>query len=270
MSHLSEERLKLLADLENKLQISFNNKLLLNKSLTHSSYAHEHGGEIKDNERLEFLGDAVLKLVMSEYLVHKFPQHPEGELTKIRAAVVSDANLSVAAKNLDLGGYLLLGSNELRSGGNARKSNVANALEALLGAIYLDSGIGKARDIILSLIGHDVEKVTEMDYLKDYKSALQEIAQKNKWGLPVYRVTKEIGPKHRRIFWIQVKIKGRDYGTGRGKTKKEAEQSAAKFALKRLDEEKKQKPKESGFRGLRDVFSKVGRRREQKKHEKPE
>ena len=227
-----------LEELERRLDITFLNKLLLNQALTHSSYANEmKRREIKDNEVFEFLGDAVLKLIVSEYLINKFPLYAEGNLTKIRATVVSDAMLTQVAVKLLLGRYLLLGGNERRSGGRLRRSNLANAFEALIAAVYLDGGIGKARDFLLPLLKEDIEKVSQVDFIVDYKSTVQEMAQKKKWGLPFYGVTKEVGPKHRRTFWIEVRIKGKIYGRGSGRTKKEAEQSAAKEALATLKEE---------------------------------
>jgi ribonuclease-3 len=247
---MDSEREKELQELEKSLGLSFNNKTLLNQSLTHSSYGHEKN--CPDNERLEFLGDAVLKLAASEYLYNKFPDKAEGELTKIRASVISDETLGKIGRRFDLGQYLLLSGNEKKSGGQKRKSNVANAFEALLGAVYLDSGIGKSRDMIIDLLRDEIELVSRAGYIKDYKSALQEYAQKNKWDLPFYKVLKEAGPRHRRVFWMEVKIKGKRYGLGRGSNKKEAEQRAATIALKKLKAEEGREGKKdpSGLRGF--------------------
>ncbi len=231
---LTPRRDKQLQELESKIGITFLNKSLLNQSLTHSSYAHESRNKLPDNERMEFLGDAVIKLVTSEYLYNKFPAYQEGDLTKIRAVAISDEILAVAAKRIGLGQYILLGSNERRTGGMDRKSNLANALEALIGAIHLDAGLGKARDALLELLIPEMDKISEVGYIKDFKSALQEFVQKKKWGLPYYSVIKEEGLKHKKIFWMEVKIKGIRYGIGRGANKKEAEQAAAKVALSRL------------------------------------
>lgn len=231
---LTPRREKQLQELENKIGITFLNKSLLNQSLTHSSYAHESKNKVPDNERLELLGDAVIKLVTSEYLYNKFPTYQEGDLTKIRAVAISDEILAVAAKSIGLGMFILLGSNERRTGGMDRKSNLANALEALIGAIYLDGGLGKSRDVLLELLIPEIEKISEVGYIKDFKSALQEFVQKKKWGLPYYSVVKEAGLKHKKIFWMEVKIGGQRYGMGRGANKKEAEQAAAKIALSRL------------------------------------
>jgi ribonuclease-3 len=231
---LTSKREKQLEELEQKLGINFLNKSLLSQSLTHSSYAHESKEKVYDNERLEFLGDAVIKLVISEYLYNKFPDRAEGDLTKIRAVAISDEILAIVGQKLKLGTFLLLGLNERRTGGIDRKSNLANALEALIGAIYLDAGLGKARDILVNMLMQDIEKISSEGYIKDFKSALQEFVQKKKWGLPYYNVIKEAGLKHKKIFWMEVRIRGQEYGVGRGVNKKEAEQAAAKVALAKL------------------------------------
>ncbi|MFH1709983.1 MAG: ribonuclease III [bacterium] len=231
---LAPRREKQLQELEDKIGTTFLNRSLLNQSLTHSSYAHEGRNKAPDNERMELLGDAVIKLVTSEYLYNKFPTYQEGDLTKIRAVAISDDILAMVAKKIRLGMYILLGSNERRTGGMDRKSNLANALEALIGAIHLDAGLGKARDVLLELLVPEIEKISKVGYIKDFKSALQEFVQKKKWGLPYYNVIKEVGLKHKKIFWMEVKIRGQRYGLGRGANKKEAEQAAAKIALSRL------------------------------------
>jgi len=231
---LTPRREKQLQELEEKIGITFLNKSLLNQSLTHSSYAHESRNKSMDNERLEFLGDAVIKLVISEYLYNKFPTYQEGDLTKIRAVAISDEILAVAAKKIRLGEYILLGSNERRTGGMDRKSNLANAMEAFICAVYLDAGLGKARDILLGFLIPEIDKISRVGYIKDFKSALQEYVQKKKWGLPYYHVIKEEGLKHKKIFLMEVKIRGQVHGMGRGANKKEAEQAAARVALSRL------------------------------------
>ena len=231
---LTPRREKQLQELEEKIGITFLNKSLLNQSLTHSSYAHESRNRVPDNERLELLGDAVIKLVTSEYLYNKFPTYQEGDLTKIRAVAISDEILAMVAKKIKLGTYILLGSNERRTGGMDRKSNLANALEALIAAIYLDAGLGKSRDALLELLIPEIDKISKVGYIKDFKSALQEYVQKKKWGLPHYSVVKEEGLRHKKIFWMEVRIRGQRYGLGRGANKKEAEQAAAKIALSTL------------------------------------
>ena len=260
MELLSSERQKELRDFEGRLGVTFLNLNLLNQSLTHSSYGHEKNQP--DNERLEFLGDAVLKLAATEYLYNKFPSYAEGDLTKIRATVISDETFARVGNKLGLGDLLLLSANEKRSGGQRRKSNLANVFEALIGAVYLDAGIGKARDLIVEALREEVETVSRAGYISDYKSALQEYAQKKKQQLPHYRVIKESGPKHRRVFWIEVRVRGKKYGIGRGGNKKEAEQRAAAMALKALKLEEKGGPAVKGEKrepsaGLRGLISRV-------------
>jgi ribonuclease-3 len=249
------EREKELNELEKRLGIPFLSKAILNQSLTHSSFAHEAG--IPDNERLEYLGDAVLKLVITEYIYNKFPTKPEGDLTKIRATVISDETLANVADKMNLGRYLLLSENEKRTGGAVRKSNLANSLEALIGAIYLDAGLGRSRDFLLEILRGEIEKVSAEDYIKDFKSVLQEYSQKRKWELPHYRVLSESGPRHKRIFTIGVKVSGKLLGKGSGLSKKEAEQKAAEQAYKKImSEDKKKNPN----RGIRGIISKVKKR----------
>jgi ribonuclease-3 len=234
---ISPQREKELHEVEKKLKTIFLNKGLLNQSLTHSS------------ERLEFLGDAILKLVVSEYIYHKYPERSEGDLTKIRASVISDETLATIGRKLYLGHHLLLSTNEKRTGGVRRKSNLANTFEAIIGAVFLDAGIGKSREMVLTFLEKEIEKVSRAGYIRDYKSALQEYTQKLKWELPHYRIAKESGPRHRRVFWIEVKVKRKGYGIGRGRSKKEAEQRAAMQALRKLRmEEKGVKTEEKGIR----------------------
>lgn len=232
-------RKRSLKELSSKLGLEFPSEKLFSQALTHSSYVNEFKkNNLGDNERLEFLGDAVLKLVVSEYLYNIYPDKAEGALTKIRGAVISDAYLVNIARKLELGKYLLLGKNEKSSGGDKKKSNIANALEAIIGVIYLEFGIEKSKEVIIRLLRDLIEKTSAEDFIIDYKSTLQEYAQKNKQPLPVYCVVKELGPKHRKIFWIEVKIDNKGYGMGRGYTKKEAEQKSAKTALDRLKQAK--------------------------------
>lgn len=231
------QREKELSDLERKIRVTFLNKQLLNQALTHSSFANE--AQIPDNERLEFLGDAIIKLIVSEYIYNRFPSRPEGDLTKIRATVISDDTLAKVATRVKLGDFILLSENEKRSGGNKRKSNIANAFEALVGSIYLDSGLGKTRDFLIDFLRFEIDKVSREGYIKDYKSALQEFVQKKRWMLPQYKVISETGPKHQKEFVIGVRIKGRIIGEGKGLNKKEAEQKAAEEALKKLQQEEK-------------------------------
>ena len=257
MTHIPPQREKELQEIERKLGSSFLNKALLNQALVHSSYGHEKN--IPDNERLEFLGDAVLKLIVSEYIFNKFPEKSEGDLTKIRAAVISDETLARIARKEALGHFLLLSPNERRTGGPRKRSNLANAFEALIGAVFLDAGIGKSREIIIDALRGEIEKSSSKGFIIDYKSALQEYAQKKKWHLPHYKVMKETGPKHRRVFWIEVKIKGKHYGMGRGGNKKEAEQRAATQALKKVKQEDKEGEKKVA-NGIRKLITHVKKR----------
>lgn len=212
---------------------------LLNTALTHSSALHDLPQE-QDNERLEFLGDAVLKLVISEYLFKRFAGQDEGYLTKLRAALISDATLAERANALNLGKYLLLSRNEKQNGGKTKKSILANALEAVIGACYLDGGLSVARGVILDIYRPLLDSVNIVNS-SDFKSDLQEKIQSLGWKLPEYRVIQERGPEHDKVFTIQVKVgKGlRHYKQeGSGRTKKEAEQQAAKKLLQNLAEQK--------------------------------
>jgi ribonuclease-3 len=235
---LSVERLKELEDLEKKMGIYFSNRGLLNQSLTHSSYVNERSlKEVDDNERLEFFGDAVLKLVISKLLLESYPSFSEGELTKVRAVLVSDVTLAKFALELNLGNYILLGSNEKKTGGASRTSNLAGALEALFAAVFFDSGLAKIETLIRNLVIDKLPEYADTKKTFDYKSKLQEEVQKRGLKLPTYKVIKEIGPDHEKVFHSEVKIrKGfRSLKTvGIGRTKKEAEQIAAKEAMENL------------------------------------
>jgi ribonuclease-3 len=235
---LTPTRIEQLMQLQKLLQINFRDLQLLNKALTHKSFANEHRKhKVLHNERLEFFGDAVLKLVVSEFMMTHYPEHNEGDMTKLRATAVSDANLAQLARNLDLGQYLLLSANEAKTGGAKRKSNLANAMEALFGALYLDSGYALTSRLILSLLQSDLEGTVVNRVNKDYKSELQEHVQQDGLKLPEYKILKEEGPDHQKVFVVQAKIsKGlrKFKAEGSGHTKKEAEQAAAQALLKKL------------------------------------
>ncbi len=257
---ISPQRQEQLRELEIKLGTRFFSDDLVDQALTHSSYVNEYKKTgSADNERMEFLGDAVLKLVVSDYLFEHYPDKDEGALTKIRAAVVSDLSLSEISKKLGIGSYLLLGRNERASGGEKKKSNLANALEAVIAAVYMGTGLEEAKRVVMGLLKEPIEQAAAEGFIIDYKSALQELCQKNKWGLPFYKVAKELGPKHKRIFVIEVKIKGLGYGTGRGLSKKEAEQNAARATLSKL---KEKGIKDNGIGGI--FMGLLGGRRVQK------
>lgn len=221
-------------ELEAKLGYTFQNRQLLEHALTHSSYANEHkGGGLTSNERLEFLGDSVLGMVVAEHLYRTHPDMPEGELTRTRAALVCEGSLYEVAKRLGLGGYLRLGKGEDAGGGRGRPSILADAVESVLAAVYLDGGIDQARQLIRDLIlDREVEKAVD----RDYKTALQELVQRENGQVLAYRAVGERGPDHAKIFIMEVELNGKSVGVGEGRTKKEAEQMAAKAALERLME----------------------------------
>jgi len=216
--------------LEKKIGYKFKNPDLLLNALTHSSYANENRG-ISDNERLEFLGDAVLGLVIADYLYRLFEEHKEGDLTKIRASIVSEGPLSQIARDIRLGRFLLLGKGEAISGGRDRDSVLADALEAVIGAVYLEAGINQAKELIIGLFSSLMENSFQGKGFQDYKTNLQEVLQAMGEEEIVYRVIKETGPDHDKEFVIEVLCGRRVIGRGKGKSKKEAEQRAAKEAL---------------------------------------
>lgn len=219
--------------LEKNLSYSFKDKELLRKALTHSSYGNENNMRItENNERLEFLGDTVLNLVVSQYLYKKYPNYPEGELTKIRAKVVCESSLAYGARRIGVGEYLLLGRGEEATGGRDRESILADAMEAIMGAIYLDSDFKTANLSLLNNFEVDiVNAVAKGDLFIDYKTELQEKLQKRGRVKVDYLVIKEEGPDHNKIFYMDACVDGKSMGTGIGRNKKEAEQMAAKEAL---------------------------------------
>lgn len=230
---LDEERTALLAELEAKLDVRFRDRALLNLALQHGSYGHEgRGGRRESYERLELLGDAVLNLVVCDYLYYRFADAPEGELAKLRARVVSEPWLARIARGLDLGRYILMGKGEEKSGGRTRASMLADVVEALLGSVYVDSGFGVAHAVtsrLLQDVYEDLEAPSE-----DYKSELQELLQERERRLPRYRITDQEGPDHAKLFVATVEAGGRILGEGKGQSKKQAEQAAARSALEFL------------------------------------
>jgi ribonuclease-3 len=228
---ISEERRKNLAVLEESLNYRFNEVRLLNKALTHKSYANESSDELKHNERFEFLGDSVLDLVVSEYTIEEFLDYKEGVLSKIRASVVNESCLAELARKVDLGRYLLLGKGERLSGGHNKTSLLANAFEAVAGSVYLDGGFESASKTFLPFLKLEIEKYAGSLSFRDYKSDLQEYTQNKMMCIPTYRVAREMGPDHQKEFEVVALIKGEERGRGIGRSKKEAEQSAAKEAL---------------------------------------
>lgn len=232
---MDKKRVGVLRSFEESFGVRFNDLKLLNQALTHSSYLYEKKkGGIVQNERLEFLGDVVLGLVVSEYIYDYYPDYREGELAKIRAVVVSRPILARIAKSRGVGEFLLLGKGEELTGGRKRNSILADAFEAIVGAIYLDSGLSVAREFVLSLLKEEIELANRDESVRDYKTVLQEFTQDRYKVLPAYGVTRVLGPDHKRSFEVDVIIKDKVFGKGRGKSKKEAEQDAAYKALNRL------------------------------------
>ncbi len=220
--------------LQAKLGIAFANPKLLTQAFTHSSYVNEHRSA-KHNERLEFLGDAVLELAVSEYLFRTYPHRPEGELTKLRASIVCEPSLNKFAEQLNFGAYLLLGRGEELTGGRTRPALLADVFEAFIGALYLDQGMAAVERFLLSMVFSKVDTGPSVK-LQDYKSQLQEKVQQIGLGSVVYQLVEEQGPAHAKRFITDVVIDGLQRGSGSGRTKKESEQRAAAEALKRLSQ----------------------------------
>lgn len=230
---LSQDRLAQLAQLEERLGVRFRDRSLLDLALRHGSFSHERGQDPgKSYERLELLGDAVLSLVVSDDLYRRYPEMDEGGLAKQRARVVNEAALASVARRLDLGRYILLGRGEEKGGGRQRQSLLADAVESVIGAIYIDSGYGVAHHVVTRWI-HELGEVIQRAG-EDFKSQLQERLQRRR-QMPRYRITQEEGPDHARTFLAVVEANGRPLGEGRGRSKKEAEQAAAADALSRLE-----------------------------------
>lgn len=217
------------SELEEGLHILFRQPHLLRDSLTHRSYAFEHGG-VTNNERLEFLGDAVLGLVVTDMIFSEFPHLPEGEMAKLRAATVNMGVLADVARELGLGPHLYLGRGEVLSGGREKSSILADALEALIGAIYLDQGMEVTRQVIAQLFAEYIRNHVRQGLVRDFKTNLQERSAR-RWGnVPEYRIT-STGPDHAKRFEAKVYLAGELLGEGNGRSKKEAEQQAAREAL---------------------------------------
>ena len=218
--------------LESRIQYKFRNSLLLAEALTHPSLAYESQRPHFDNQRMEFLGDAVLQLVVTEELFRMFPDFPEGRLTKLRSRVVSRRALARFAMAIHLGDYVLLGKGEEATGGRRRLSTLADAFEALIGAVYLDSGTEPARELILRLFQTEIGSMVASPEERNPKGELQELLQSIEPVAPIYRIIGESGPDHRRVFQAEVSWRGLVLATGKGKSKKEAEARAAAEALR--------------------------------------
>lgn len=221
-------------EFQEKIGYQFQQEGLLRQALTHSSYANEHRmKKLSDNERLEFLGDAVLEIVTSDFLYHEHTDVPEGELTRVRASIVCEQTLAFCTRALNLGDYLFLGKGEDQTGGRKRKSILSDAFEAIIGAIYLDGGFANAKEFIHRFVLNNVE---HMQLFYDSKTILQEIVQANFKEVISYHLIGEEGPDHNKTFRVAVHIGEEEYGVGEGRTKKAAEQEAAYISILKLHE----------------------------------
>ncbi|TDT61607.1 ribonuclease III [Fonticella tunisiensis] len=229
------ERKNQLLKFQERLGINFENLYILNTALTHSSYAHQYNLKYNDhNERLEFLGDSVLSVIVSEYLYRKYKNKQEGKLSRIRAGVVCEGSLAEVARKLEINKYILIGKGEELSGGRDKDSLLADACEAIIAAIYLDKGLEAARNFVLKYLTDKIDVIVKDHNYNDYKSKLQEYVQRNLLSTIEYKVVSESGPAHDRTFHIDVYLDNKCFGKGTGKSKKEAEQRAAREALNKL------------------------------------
>ena len=222
--------------LQKKLGYKFNNIKLLENALCHSSYANEVRDGQTSNERLEFLGDSVLSVIVADYLFENFKNIPEGELTKLRASLVCEKSLCAFSRQIELGNFLRLGKGEDHNGGRERDSILADAFEAVLAAIYLDGGMEVAREYVLRFVKAELNNKDD-EVFKDYKTALQEIIQRNPEESVSYILKSESGPDHDKVFEVEVHLNSNVIGKGKGKNKKKAEQMAAKQALELMGAE---------------------------------
>jgi ribonuclease-3 len=232
---VTQERKRELLLFEKQAEIKFRRIDLLNLAFSHRSYANEQNIEVDNNEKLEFLGDSVLGLVASEYLFrHYAGEMAEGDFARIKSFVVSEDSLAVIAKHVKLDNFILIGKGEEYSGGRSKKAILADCMEAVYGAYYLDSGFKAVQSFILKHLVPEIDKVLANKHKKDYKTLLQEYAQKHFRTYPRYSVVKRTGPDHDKVFWVNVTVGDRQFGPGSGKNKKEAEQEAAGIAYKKL------------------------------------
>jgi len=214
-----------------RLNLPLHNYFLLSRALTHRSYLNENKDAIEDNERLEFLGDAVLDFIVAEWLYNHYPEKPEGDLTRLRAALVHTDQLASFAKEIDLGLALRLGRGEIQAGGRERLTLLCDAFEALVGAIYLEGGIPAVKNFMVPLLKDVVDEIFRSHMDEDTKSRLQEWAQGNGFSSPKYVLVAEEGPDHEKTFEMEVRINNKPYGRGIGSSKQTAEKAAAKEAL---------------------------------------
>ena len=221
--------------LENTIGYKFNDRTLLETALTHSSYRREHPEVVKDNERLEFIGDGVLDAIIGTWLFRRLPDVKEGTLTKLRALIVCERSLSRAGREIGLNHHIKLGVGERHTGGEFKDSIIADAMEALIGAVFIDSGYDETNELVLGLLKDIIDDAVNGKLFSDYKSEFQEAVQRN-GSQPVieYVTDKAEGPDHKKKFFVHVEVSGENYGSGSGRSKKEAGQNAAKAALDKL------------------------------------
>ncbi len=236
---LSKKRTNSLIDFQKKLNIRFRNISLLNTALSHKSYVNEQEGDIENYEKLEFLGDSFLGLVVSDILYNQNLYFKEGSLARIKSYVVSEATLHRVGKKINIQNYVLIGKGEEKSGGRYRRSLIGDSVEALIGAYYLDAGHKNAKKLVEFLFFKEILEVEKNRHEKDYKSILQEYCQKKFRIVPRYSVVNTDGPDHRRKFYVEVSVRKRVFGPGIGDNKKQAEQKAARIALSSLKKTKK-------------------------------
>jgi ribonuclease-3 len=235
---MDKKRLEILHDLEGKITYRFSDINLLSTALTHRSYVNENQQQaVSDNERMEFLGDSVLGLCVSDLIIKRYVNSPEGTLTQVRAALVNEKHLAQLARNLQIGDCLLLGRGEENSESRDKDSFLANAFEAVIAAVYLDSGFEEVKNIIMKLIEPLLADDNPSSDYFDYKTALQELCQKKYKSTPLYMITGSTGPDHDKNFEVKVVIVNKLTETGTGKSKKEAEKQAARKALETLQDE---------------------------------
>ncbi|HKL59624.1 MAG TPA: ribonuclease III [Sphaerochaeta sp.] len=207
---------------------------LLNLAFTHRSFANETTEEVGNNERLEFLGDSVLGMCVADWLLRNLPAKQEGDFSKIKSVVVSEDSLAMIARNLEVDKYLLIGKGEENSGGRDKKTLLADCMEALFAACYLDSGFDAARDFVMLYLRDQIQAVIKYDYHRDYKTSLQEYMQKKWRKCPVYTLVKKTGPEHEFTFFVEVHVNNQSFGPAQGRSKKDAEQNAAKLAYEEV------------------------------------
>ena len=220
------------SDLRRRLNLPFKNLSLLTRALTHRSYVNENPNSLEDNERLEFLGDAVLDFIVGAWVYNRFPEMPEGDLTKMRSAIVRNDQLAIFARSINLGGALRLGRGELSSGGSKRDGLLGSTFEALIGALYIDAGLVAVEAFVHPMLEESQDDI--LDEIHDPKSVLQEWAQAERLGAPQYVTLSAMGPDHAKVFEVEVRIQGKAYGRGHGSSKHVAARIAAQSALESL------------------------------------